>query len=113
MSIGQLDLRKLSRVVRFARQRTNAWPRTCVCWVLVRPNVSGNMQWICGARFRRDAGLASFAAELERSRNDVEAMRRQAENTNNEYDRLMREHANLQEKVHILETNAPAAKKDE
>ena len=43
--------------------------------------------------------MSEFLAELTKANKDLEAMRKQAQSTNREYDRLLEEHAKLQVRV--------------
>lgn len=42
-----------------------------------------------------------FSSELKRAKLDLDSMRKQAEATNNEYDRLLKEHAKLQVNMYM------------
>lgn len=45
--------------------------------------------------------ICIYSTELKKALNDLEAVRKQAEGTNREYDRLLKEHAKLQVVFHV------------
>jgi len=46
--------------------------------------------------------ICVYSTELKKALNDLEAFRKQAEGTNREYDRLLKEHAKLQVNNHSV-----------